>query len=326
VSDARRLLGRARHRIGRALATSEAEQHVTAEHWGEEAREKAEGDEWQGLYWQSHALTVRHINEAITGDPDLGWLPFTKQRFFPRPVDVALSLGCGYGIVEREGIQLGIARSFDAYDIAEDAVAVAREEAEKAGVADRIRYDTADLNEIELEPGRYGAVVGAQTLHHIEALEHLFDEVRRSLEPEGLFVVQEYVGPARFQFPDERLPLMNGLLAALPESHRRNLRDGSIKSEVVRPSAQAVYDVDPSESIRSDEILGLLDERFEIVYRADFGGTLLQFVLSDIAGNFAPSEPRDVALIDLVCLFEATLIEQGVLPSDFVYLVAQRAS
>jgi SAM-dependent methyltransferase len=203
-------------------------------------------------------------------------------------------------------------------------VAVAGEEAKKAGVADRIRYAAADLNTIELEPGRYGAVFGAQTLHHIEALEHLFAEIHGSLEPDGLFVVQEYVGPARFQFPDERLPLMNGLLAALPESHRRNLRDGSVKGEVVRPSAQAVYDVDPSESIRSDEIVRLIEERFEIVYRADFGGTLLQYVLSDIAGNFDPGDPEDVALIDLVCLYEATLIDQGVLPSDFVYLVARR--
>jgi len=319
------LLRRARRRVGRTVASIDP-RSVTAKHWGEEAREKAEGDEWQGLYWQSHALTVRHINEAISGDPDLGWLPFTQQRFFPQPVEVALSLGCGYGIVEREGIALGIAERFDGYDIAPEAVEVAREEAERAGVAARIRYETADLNEIELEPGRYGAVFGAQTIHHIEALEHLFDQVHRSLAPDGLFVVNEYVGPARFQFPDEWLALMNELLAALPESHRRNLRDGSIKSEVVRPSADAVVDVDPSESIRSDEILGLLEERFEVVYRADFGGTLLQFVLSDIAGNFDPEEPRDVALIDLVCLHEATLIEEGVLPSDFVYLVARRAS
>ena len=324
MSDTRRLLGRARRRIGRALATSEEEQQVTAEHWGEEAREKAESEDWRGLYWQSDVLTTRHINRAISGDPGLGWLPFTKERFFPRAADVALSLGCGYGIVEREGVALGIAERFDGYDISPEAVAVAREEAERAGVGDRIRYEAADLNAIELEPGRYGAVFGAQTLHHIEALEHLFDEIHRSLEPDGLFVVQEYMGPARFQFPDERLPLMNDLLAVLPESHRTNLRDGSVKTEVVRPSEQAVYDVDPSESIRSDEILPLIEERFEIVYRADFGGTLLQFVLSDIAGNFDPEEPRDVALIDLVCLHEATLIEQGVLPSDFVYLVARR--
>jgi SAM-dependent methyltransferase len=316
--------GRARALLKRL--TAEDERGVTAEHWGEEAREKAEGDEWQGLYWQSYVLTARHIHEAISGDPDISWLPFTKQRFFPKPAEVALSLGCGYGIVERVGIELEIARSFEAYDIAPEAVAVAREEAEKAGIADRIDYDAADLNTIELEPSRFGAVFAAQTLHHIEALEHLLDQVQGSLTEDGLFVVNEYVGPARFQFPDEYLPLMDALLAALPESHRHSLKDGRLKEHAVRPTAKEVYDVDPSESVRSDEILGLIEERFEVVYRADFGGTLLQFVLSDIAGNFDPDDPKDVAMIDLVCLYEQTLIDKGVLPSDFVYLVAKRPS
>jgi SAM-dependent methyltransferase len=306
--------------------TTDDERGVTAEHWGEDAREKAEGEDWQGLYWQSYILTARHINEDISGDPDVNWLTFTKQRFFPDPVELALSLGCGYGIVERVGIEQEIARRFEGYDIAPEAVAVATEEAEKAGIGDRIVYAAADLNAIELEPGRYGAVFAAQTLHHIEALEHLLDQILGSLTEDGLFVVNEYVGPKRFQFPDEYLPLMDGLLEALPESHRRSLKDGTVKEKANRPTAKEVYDVDPSESVRSDEIMGLIEERFELVYRADFGGTLLQFVLSDIAGNFDPADPKDVAMIDLVTLYEKTLIEKGVLPSDFVYLVAKRPS
>lgn len=304
--------------------TSEDERGVTAEHWGEDAREKAEGEDWQGLYWQSYFLTAQHINRAISGEPGVDWLTFTKQRFFRKPVEVALSLGCGYGIVERIGIQREIARRFEGYDIAPEAIAVAREEAEQEGIADRIDYAAVDLNTIMLEPGRYGAVFAAQTLHHIEALEHLLDQIQRSLTREGLFVVNEYVGPARFQFPNEYLELMDDLLAALPESHRRSLKDGNVKGRAVRPTAKEVYDVDPSESVRSDEIMDLIEERFEIVYRADFGGTLLQFVLSDIAGNFDPNDPKDVAMIDLVCLYERTLIDKGVLPSDFVYLVARR--
>ena len=323
TNKARTLLGKGRRRIARTFSADE-ERGVTAEHWGEDAREKAEGQDWQGRYWQSYVLTARHINEDISGDPDVNWLTFTKQRFFSKAVDLALSLGCGYGIVERVGIQQEIARRFEGYDIAPEAVAVAAEEAEKEGIADRIEYAAADLNAIELEPGRYGAVFAAQTLHHIEALEHLLDQIHDSLTPDGLFVVNEYVGPQRFQFPDEYLPLMDGLLAVLPESHRRSLKDGSVKGKVARPTAEEVYNVDPSESVRSDEIMDLIEERFEIVYRADFGGTLLQFVLSDIAGNFDPVDPKDVAMIDLICLYEKTLVEQGVLPSDFVYLVAKK--
>jgi SAM-dependent methyltransferase len=317
------MLGRGRRQLARRFSTDE-ERGVTAEHWGEDAREKAESKDWQGLYWQSYILTARHINEDISGDPDVSWLTFTKQRFFRKPVELALSLGCGYGVVERVGIEQEIAGRFEAYDIAPEAVAVAAEEAEKAGVGDKIDYAAADLNTIELEPERYGAVFAAQTLHHIEALEHLLDQIHGSLTKDGIFVVNEYVGPKRFQFPDEYLPLMDGLLAALPESHRQSLKDGRVKAKAVRPTESEVYDVDPSESVRSDEIMGLIEQRFEVVFRANFGGTLLQFVLSDIAGNFDPADPRDVAMIDLVCLYEKTLIDQGVLPSDFVYLVAKR--
>ena len=323
MSEAHRLIGRVRRRVGRALPSPADERGVTAEHWGEEARTKVEGDEWQGLYWQSHALTQRHIDRAISGGSEENWLNFTKRRFFPRRGRLALSLGCGYGILERHAIAVDVAERFEAFDISPEAVEVAQREAELVGVGDRIAYEAQDLNVIELAPDRYDAVFAAQTLHHIEALEHLLDQIRASLTRDGLFVVNEYVGPVRFQFPDERLPLMNRLLLALPETHRRNLRTGKLKDEVVRPNEKEVQRVDPSESIRSDEIVGLIEERFEIVYRADFGGTLLQFVLADIAGNFDPADPDDVAMIDLVCLYEQTLIDEGVLPSDFTYVVAK---
>ena len=136
--------------------------------------------------------------------------------------------------------------------------------------------------------------------------------------------MNEYVGPARFQFPDERLPLMNSLLSVLPESHRRSLRNGIVQAEVVpagrrRTSTRSTH----RSRFAPTRSWGSSNERFEIVYQADFGGTLLQFVLADIAGNFDPAEPSDVALINLICLYEKTLIEQGVLPSDFTYVVAK---
>jgi hypothetical protein len=40
-------------------------------------------------------------------------------------------------------------------------------------------------------------VFAAQVLHHVDDLEHLFDQVAASLRDHGLFVVNEYVGPAR---------------------------------------------------------------------------------------------------------------------------------
>ena len=297
---------------------------MTAELWGAAAREKADTDEWRWRYWQSHPVTGGHIFRAISRDPHEDWLTFTKRRFFRRPVEHGLSLGSGHGLVERKAIELGVARRMDAYDVSAPAIEVATRLARDARLADRITYTAADLNSVMLEREKYGVVFAAQALHHIERLEHLLAEIERSLTPDGLFVVNEYVGPARFQWSDKTNALMSAIFEALPPSARVDPRTGTTRTHVPRPSAADVAREDPTESIRSDEILPLLAERFDEVYRADFGGTLLQFALADVIANFDPEDERDVAVLDLLSLFERTLIEEGVLQSDFVFLVLRR--
>jgi SAM-dependent methyltransferase len=294
---------------------------VTSELWGKTAREKSETEEWKRYYWQSHPLTLRHINRLITGSEQEDWLSFTKRRFFPEPAERGLSLGCGHGTVERDAIALGISPTFDGLDISEEALEVAARDAAQAGLADSIAYRTADLNTVELEPAAYDVVFAVQALHHVDALEHLLDEVAASMRPDGLFVVNEYVGPARFQWLDKTQGVMNRILDLLPESYRVNPRSGLVKEHIERAPAEEVARVDPSESIRSDEIPELLRSRFDVVYRADFGGTINQFLLADIAANFDGDDPKDVAILDLISLLEELLVAERVLPSDFAYFV-----
>jgi SAM-dependent methyltransferase len=296
-------------------------EEITSELWGQKARERAEGDAWRYRYWQAHPVTVRHINRRITGEQDEGWLSFTKRRFLPEGGERGLSLGCGHGWTEREAIRLGLARGFDAVDLSDEALGVARGLAAEQGLGDSIEYGQADINTIELQPGAYDVVIAAMVLHHVEALEHLLDQVARSLGPGGIFVVNEYIGPARFQWLDKTQDLMNRILETLPVEMRVNPTNDFVKEHFERTPAEEIARVDPSESIRSDEIVATLESRFEVLYRADFGGTLLQFLLADIAANFHEDDPKDVALLDLMSLFEEVLVTERVLPSDFAFFV-----
>jgi O-antigen biosynthesis protein len=294
---------------------------ITSELWGRKAQEMSTSEVWQRRYWQSHPATLRHINRLMTGSETENWLAFTKRRFLPEGADRGLSLGCGHGWTERDVIRLGLCRTIDGLDLSDEALEVARSEAREAGLDDRITYRQADLNAVELELGSYDVVVAAQVLHHVDALEHLLDQVTRSIRGGGLFVVQEYVGPARFQWLDKTEVLMNRILTTLPAEYRVNPFNGFVKERLDRPSPDEIAASDPSEAIRSDEIVATLESRFEVLYRADFGGTLLQFLLADIAANFREDDPRDVALIDLMSLFEEVLVAERVLPSDFAFLV-----
>jgi SAM-dependent methyltransferase len=299
---------------------------ITSELWGRKAREKVESDDWRCFYWQSHPLTMRHINRLVSGNDDEGWLAFTKQRFLPEELERGLSLGCGSGRLERDAIALGVCRTFDAVDISEDALEAAAGAAEQAGIGEQIDYRQADLNTVQLAPAAYDVVFAIQVLHHVDALEHLLDEVKSSLRPGGLLVVNEYIGPARFQWLDKTEALMNRILELLPHDYKVNPKNGFVKERIDRAPADEIARFDPSESIRSDEIVTTLESRFDVLYRADFGGTLLQFLLADIAANFREDDPKDAALVNLMSLFEEVLIAERVLPSDFAFFVLSSQS
>lgn len=296
------------------------------EHWGKKALEDAETR--QATTWMNHPVIAReYINRKISGDPDVNWLEYVRRTHVPATLGTGVTLGCGDGGLERHALALGLCGRFDAFDIAEGAIAVARQRARNEGVDDRIDYRAVDINEIRLDAAAYDIAFCSMSAHHFSRLEHVFEQVRTALRPGGLFVLNEFVGPSQFQWTDWQLEIVNDLLAILPAAYRRAVPEPHRLKEVyVRPTIEEMNRIDPSESIRSAEIIPLLRDYFDIVERIDYGGTILQLLVEDIAGNFSTEKTEDRALLALLCHFESTLIQHGVLPSDFSFVVARRRS
>lgn len=289
--------------------------------WGDKAQEKvAPTDAWARRLWQSHPLTQAHIRRGMTGDPNLHWMTFLKRRFFATPGAAGLSLGCGEGSTEREAIRLNICEHFTGLDFAPAAISAAQSEAQKAGMSPRIAYQVADLEHLSLTPASYDAIIASHSVHHLQNLEHVAAGLAAALKPNGLLVLNEYVGPSSYQWSDEVVKLMNDLLAIIPKDKRR-LADGTYRDALPRPTPEAVAAADPTECLRSQEIIPIFAQHFETIYQGDFGGTLLQFLLVDIIANFHEDNPSDRAMVDLLVYFERDLIQRGVLTSDFTLLV-----
>jgi hypothetical protein len=162
-------------------------------------------------------------------------------------------------------------------------------------------------------------------LHHVKNLEGILDAVWGALKPGGIFVVNEFVGPSQFQFSDLQLAIADAVLAVLPDRWRIDLTSGMPKARYARQPRSHWNVVDPSEAIRSDEIIEQLQARFEVVSRRDYGGTILHLVLEHIVHNFDRSDERDVAGIRLMGLLEDLLIRHGVLESDFTLIAVRKA-
>jgi hypothetical protein len=81
--------------------------------------------------------------------------------------------------------------------------------------------------------------------------------------------------------------------------------------------------VDPSEAVRSDEIIPILKRYFRTVDVRYTGGSIMQFVLYDIAANFYDDsrETRDV--LDMLFKIEAVLVEHDDVPQNYAVIVAK---
>jgi SAM-dependent methyltransferase len=276
--------------------------------------------------WMNHpVIAAGYINKKFGGGAERNWLNYVAEKYAPAPAARACSLGCGAGGLERHALSLNIAQHFDAYDIASGAIEVAGREAAAIGFGDRTTYEVCNLNNIELAPNAYDMVFACQSAHHFESLEHIFAQVARSLKSGGLFILNEFVGPTRFQWTDKQMSIANRLLNALPDHYRRSVTmPGVQKNSIERPTIAQMIAIDPTEAIRASELLPILQQRFEIVERIDFGGTLLHILLQDIVGNFDPTSPHDALVLRLLWEYEDTLIANKVIESDFAFLVAKR--
>jgi ubiquinone/menaquinone biosynthesis C-methylase UbiE len=292
--------------------------------WGERAQARQSEDAPILAWTDSPLVNQLYIHPTISGVGEDNWVSWVILKYFTRPVRRALSICCGDGPLERYALRHKvIARRFDAFDASAGAIEIAGRKAEEAGVARRVQYAVADLNHCRLKRRRYEAAFAVMGLHHIQELEHVLEQIYRSLKPGSLFILNEFVGPDQFQWTPLQVQLANEQLQRIPERYRKSLVTGAIRNEVVRQTREEMTAGDPTESIRSSEILPLVSRMFEIVERVDYGGTIVNLVLEQIAGNFQGT-PEDVSILQALFDAERQLLRDGAIPSDFTLVIARR--
>jgi 2-polyprenyl-3-methyl-5-hydroxy-6-metoxy-1,4-benzoquinol methylase len=259
--------------------------------------------------WMANTAVLMHLNERATGDPARDWLSSWAHRWFAGDHLRVLVLGCGEGWLERAVAQWPFVAHIDAVDFAEEAVARAR--AEAAGIS-KIRYGVVDLNRDELPREAYDVVLAHSVLHHVENLEHAYAQIAHTMRPDATLIVNEYAGPNRFQYSDAVLSMINSLLGCLGRPAR------------TRPTVAEMIANDPTEAVRSDELIAFTERHFEVLERRNIGGTILQHLLYEIAEEYRFEVPRERAIVEMLCTIEAMLVDEGRIPCDYVILAARK--
>jgi len=290
--------------------------------WADEADERLRYG--KGFHWVESEIVCEYMNRNISGDPALNWVAYSAAKYLGKCESPRiLSLGCGGGALERDLLRLVPGAHITAMDFSPGAISLAAERATEAGL--KIDYRIADLNEIELEPESFDFVVAASALHHLARLEHILEQVRICLKPQGKLIANDYVGPNQLQWTPKQVQAINEILALLPDRYRRRISDpGEYKRKFLGPGPiEEMNRLDPTEAVRAQEILPITRRMFHLLELKPFGGTLLHMLLQDIVGNFNPADDADNCILKLICHLEWKLITTDALPSDFAYFVAE---
>ena len=228
-------------------------------------------------YWAAHPLCRQAINRRVTGDPHEWPLDWLKRVHVKRPLRRGISWGSGLGGFERSARQTGIVERIDAFDISEASLADARREAEASRLGG-IEYRIGDFNDPSIPMGRYDVVFFHASLHHVSAHERQFRRLALGLAGPRLIYVDEYVGPSRFHWSARHLLAAQRLLDEVP-------RKAKTSSQIRLP----IEENDPSEAIRSDEIVGFLREFCDIIAWRPCGGQLVDVVFPYLTAEWVHS-------------------------------------
>lgn len=274
-------------------------------------------------------ITHHYHNDFVHGDPTIPYLNYFYGKYCSTKKPKIASMGCGNGHLERTLASFGWNYDFiDGYEFNATLVQHAKDMAIKNGLSN-IKYHYFDLNNDTLNKNHYDVVIFFHSLHHVENLELCLESVRNSLNNDGIMLLVEYVGPSKMKIQSHELQTANQILQTIPEELRINHEASSnnniiIKNEVDIKKIESYVILDPTEAIRSSEILPLANRYFNLIELKPLAGTMAMPVLDCIAGNFDETNSEHLALLKNVFETERTLLMNRQIDPHYVFAVYQK--
>jgi SAM-dependent methyltransferase len=244
--------------------------------------------------WQADPQCREAINRRVSGEPQ-AWPLLAFKWYTGRRFRRGLSLGSGLGNLERAARQIDLVEEIEGIDASEVSLQIARLRAASEGLTG-ISYTVGNLNRISLPRAQYDVVFFHASLHHVRSIERLLAQVERSMTPDALLFLDEWVGPSRTQWTDARLARMRALYADLPEAWRAY---PYLRAPIVAD--------DPSEAARSSAILPAVRRMFHVMAERPYGGHLVAVILSQLAPDRVSTAERGALITRLLALEEADL-------------------
>jgi SAM-dependent methyltransferase len=227
------------------------------------------------------------------------------------PLAKGISVGCGDGSKELKLLQEGIVEDFDLYELAESRLLAGRAAAQRNGLTGRAHFIQGDAFKLADKSDACDLVHWNNSLHHMLNVETAVEWSWKILKPGGLFYMDDFVGPDRFQWPPQMLLAATAVRQSLPDRLLVNphKRTTMLPRIVKKPGPEKMRQTDPSEAADSSRILGCVRRRFPGADIILTGGVIYHLALSDVLANFAENE--DFRLLERLLEFDDMCTAMG---------------
>jgi len=268
-------------------------------------------DHYAAQFWNDLPAVDRYLRRRSTGDSSQFWMQYIKDRYATPPRKRALMVGCGNGWADRMLCDLGIAEHFDAFDGSPQYLETANQLREGRPIS----YELFDFN-TWIPTRTYDLIVNVAALHHVRYLFRMSYLLSRALEPDGVFVNWDYVGPSRNQYAPRHLAVMRAINTCLPNRFRTNHK--------MIPEIHECLVGDATEGVHARDIKRALNDFFEPVEEHVLGGGVAyQLLWNNTAEFFKEDEDARVTLDWLIRLDEA-FTDYRIVPPLFAFMVYRR--
>lgn len=193
-----------------------------------------------------------------------------------------------------------------------------RDRAAEQNVAEHFEFRQGDFNNWKADK-TYDAVIANQSLHHVLELEKLFEEIRKSLGPAGIFITSDMIGRNGHMRWPESLAIVEEYWKELPSKYKYN---NQLKRQ------EDVFDnwdcsFESFEGIRAQDILPLLQQYFHFHLFIGFANIITPFVDRSFGHNFDANSESDRSFIDKLHERDEEEIQKGSLkPTHMLAVLA----
>ncbi|APZ45370.1 hypothetical protein BW723_03225 [Polaribacter reichenbachii] len=270
-------------------------------------------------YFWNIPKVLERWNILITGDKNKNYLDFLVEDFLKEKSDLKL-LSLGSGICNRE-IELAenktIFKEIVCVDIAENLLQIAAKNAKEKNITN-IKFIQKNIDDFDFKENDFDIIFFKSSLHHFENIDlFLSKKIKHTLKPNGLLIINEFVGATRHQFSPIQINAINKAISSIPKKFRVRFKSKFYKNKYRGVGILRMIIADPSECIDSESIMPSIHKHYKTIVEKPYGGNLLMSALRDISHHFFELNEEKETILNQLFLLEDKYLETNA--SDFVF-------